>query len=308
MAKLVGIIGTGSGRLGNAVLSKGDNGATFARTYQSQVRNPRTVAQRKQRAKMNLAGQISKFTPASALVGLHQGGDRKNRSAFVASLLNACTVATDSNGDYQAALVPDKINFSEGPVPLVTGKWEQYSMDLIGVDHVTFQSIGRAYSVAIGYLTAAVMGISKEEFISKVNPLGIYGEMMTVITFSDNGCDFVGCSAILFYDTISGSIVSDSMPSLQVHVNGNVQSGQKAHVYRTPFLLSGDEVALVSTDATIVGNNITATEKVSSSYMDILSTWRYVDRIPSETVLQLIRHGNVKWGNSHYLSTVTYTA
>ena len=75
MAKIVGFVGTGSGRVGNVVLSKGPNGLTISRSYQPIVANPRTDAQLNQRAKVNLAGRVSKLVPTQALTGLSMGSN-----------------------------------------------------------------------------------------------------------------------------------------------------------------------------------------------------------------------------------------
>lgn len=58
MAKLVGLIGTGSGRVGNMVLAKRD-GLTIARAYQPQVANPSTEGQVNQRAKFALLTKLA---------------------------------------------------------------------------------------------------------------------------------------------------------------------------------------------------------------------------------------------------------
>lgn len=306
MAKIVGIIGTGSGRLGNAVLSKGDNGTTVARTYQSQVRNPRTIAQRKQRAKMNLAGQLSKLTPSSSIIGFHQGNNRNNRSAFVASLLNACTVATDSNGDYQATIVPDRVTFAQGNVPLAYGTWEEYSMDLLSVDRLGYVVQGDTYwAASIYYQTAQVMGIDADVFCNAVNPKGIYGELVTFVGCTDNGCDYVLSAAKIFYDTLNVKKPGAGLDYLQVVLPEKPIVGQKTLVFRTPFILTGQGQIPRYTDAKISGNNIIASEK--TTYMELISSYYYPSQIPSDTVMLFLRNSDVKWGNSHYQGTLTYT-
>lgn len=113
MAKLVGMIGTGSGRVGNVVLSKGPNGSTISRAYQPVVANPRTDGQLDQRAKMNLVGRISKIVPAGAISGLSMGSVRNNRSEFTKTMLDAAVV-TMVSGARQASIVPEKVVFSHG--------------------------------------------------------------------------------------------------------------------------------------------------------------------------------------------------
>lgn len=113
MAKIVGFVGTGSGRVGNVVLSKGPNGLTLSRSYQPIVANPRTDAQLNQRAKVNLAGRVSKLVPAQALTGLTMGSNRLNRSEFLANLIKSCVV-TKVAGLWTASVLPEKVVFSHG--------------------------------------------------------------------------------------------------------------------------------------------------------------------------------------------------
>lgn len=113
MAKIVGFVGTGSGRVGNVVLSKGPNGLTISRSYQPIVANPRTDAQLNQRAKINLAGRVSKLVPAQAISGLSMGSNRLNRQEFITNLIKSCVVSKVS-GVYQASVLPEKVVFSHG--------------------------------------------------------------------------------------------------------------------------------------------------------------------------------------------------
>ena len=115
MAKIVGFVGTGSGRVGNVVLSKGPNGLTVSRAYQPIVANPRTDAQLNQRAKVNLAGRVSKLVPAQAITGLSMGSNRLNRSEFLAKLIKSCVV-TKVAGVWTASVLPEKIVLSHGNV------------------------------------------------------------------------------------------------------------------------------------------------------------------------------------------------
>lgn len=113
MAKIVGFVGTGSGRVGNVVLSKGPNGLTISRSYQPIVANPRTDAQLNQRAKVNLAGRVSKLVPAQAISGLSMGSNRLNRQEFLGNLIKSCVVSKVS-GVFQASVLPEKVVFSHG--------------------------------------------------------------------------------------------------------------------------------------------------------------------------------------------------
>lgn len=99
------------------VFSKGPDGSTIMRAYQPQVANPRTDGQQEQRAKVVLAGKVSKITPAECLTGLSKGSTLKNRSAYTANLINAAVV-TEIEGKKVASVQPQRVIFSEGLTPM----------------------------------------------------------------------------------------------------------------------------------------------------------------------------------------------
>ncbi len=113
MGKSVNLIGTLRGKVGSVVFSKGLDNTTVVRPYQPQVANPRTAGQQVQRARVTLAGKISKIIPAEALSGLMKGGKLRNRSAFVGNIVNK-SVVTASAGVYNAAVGYADLVFSEG--------------------------------------------------------------------------------------------------------------------------------------------------------------------------------------------------
>lgn len=117
MAKSSNIIGTIAGKAGSMVFSKGPDGSTIMRAYQPQVANPRTDGQQEQRAKVVLAGKVSKITPAECLTGLSKGSTLKNRSAYIANLINAAVV-TEVEGKKVASVMPQRVIFSEGLTPM----------------------------------------------------------------------------------------------------------------------------------------------------------------------------------------------
>lgn len=89
MAKIIGLVGTMSGRVGNMVFSKKD-GKTIARSYQPQVANPNTLAQVATRARLKLSSQ---FAAAMADTGRHllaaRGYRPKDRGELVRILMGA---------------------------------------------------------------------------------------------------------------------------------------------------------------------------------------------------------------------------
>lgn len=118
MAKIVGFIGTGSGKVGNIVLAKGEDGRTIARAYQPQVNNPKSVKQTMQRAKVNLVGQLSSLLPADMLRSLSMGSNRKNRAAFLSRTLKIVSV-TSQDGVFTASFNPAELRLSNGTAPMV---------------------------------------------------------------------------------------------------------------------------------------------------------------------------------------------
>lgn len=113
MAKVVGLIGGTSGKVGNVVYAV-SNGVQTARIYQPIVANPKTTAQILQRAKANLVGQLSSMVSKACIVGLG-GNARERRSAFLRNALLKATAST-SSGRVQAKLQPSDIVFSRGDV------------------------------------------------------------------------------------------------------------------------------------------------------------------------------------------------
>lgn len=117
MSKVVGLIGSASGKLGNIVYAV-VNGIQTARVYQPIVSNPKSAAQMLQRAKGNLAGRLSMITPKDAIAGLGSNA-RARRSEYLRNILLGAT-STLSDGDYVAKLEPEKLVFSKGSaIPVI---------------------------------------------------------------------------------------------------------------------------------------------------------------------------------------------
>lgn len=121
MGKVVGLIGSASGKIGNLVYAV-TNGIQTARVYQPIVSNPKSTSQMLQRAKGNLAGRLSAITPREAIMGLGKN-NRVRRGAYLSNILRNST-ATLNEGVYDAKLQPENLVFSRGsaiPVIRVTG-------------------------------------------------------------------------------------------------------------------------------------------------------------------------------------------
>lgn len=115
MAKVVGLVGSASGKIGNIVYAV-TNGIQVARVYQPVVSNPKSSLQNMQRAKGNLAGRISSFVPRTAIMGLGNN-NRIRRGEFLRLLLKAAHVAM-YEGAYQAKVASEDVVFSKGAVPI----------------------------------------------------------------------------------------------------------------------------------------------------------------------------------------------
>lgn len=110
MAKVTFLQGKARGKVGGIVYRTEAGLGTIASEYNPSPRNPRTIAQTKQRNKMNLAGQLSKITPYAAIAGL--SNNRRNaRSTFVSNLLNAVSV---DNTTMKASIEFAKVMLSSG--------------------------------------------------------------------------------------------------------------------------------------------------------------------------------------------------
>lgn len=115
MAKVVGLGGAASGKVGNVVYVV-SNGIQTARVYQPVVTNPKTSLQNRQRAKGNLAGRISSFVPRTAIMGLGIN-NRMRRGEFLRNILKNADV-TASGSTYNAKIDEHLVLFSKGSVPL----------------------------------------------------------------------------------------------------------------------------------------------------------------------------------------------
>ena len=115
MAKVVGLVGSASGKIGNVVYAV-TNGIQVARVYQPVVSNPKSALQNMQRAKGNLVGRISSFVPRTAIMGLGNN-NRIRRGEFLRILLKAAFVAL-YDGAYQAKVASEDVIFSKGAVPI----------------------------------------------------------------------------------------------------------------------------------------------------------------------------------------------
>lgn len=204
MAKLYGINGYASGKLGNTVLAV-YNGIQVARQYQPVVSNPKSSGQKLQRAKANLIGQISKITPWQILIGL--GANRRARRArfLRLGLLNATATPSPSDPSIiNAKLADTDFIFSEG--------------DVIPNIYVT-SAVASDQNVTITVNRRA--GVTDEV-------LGTSGILVVAVLMSVDGK-----YENVFYEFVSGeNLISTSKTIVFTHVN---EGAYYADVYLAPF-------------------------------------------------------------------------
>lgn len=117
MAKVLGLHGKARGKVGSVVYRTEAGIGTIASEYNPNPRNPRTLAQVKQRNKMNLAGRLSKIISYADIAGL-SASHRKARQAFVSNILRACRNNSTTGVEAVGSTIINwqEITFSVGPV------------------------------------------------------------------------------------------------------------------------------------------------------------------------------------------------
>lgn len=209
MAKLVGLIGTGRGKLGNMVLYKGSKGETLARAYQPQVFNPKSAGQTQQRSKINLVGQISKLVGKN-LIKPFGGTARTNRSDFNRELIKA-TVVDTLNG-YNAKINPADIKFSKGATIV---------------------------QASAGVATIAADALSLSLTLYEEGNINRYGERIVAVVYST--ADTNAVSQVAFADNI---LTAATAQTVTVKFGAPLVTGNVVAYYRIPFAIA--DAGLVS--------------------------------------------------------------
>lgn len=80
MGKITGLYGSVTGKIGNVVFSQ-NSGTTVARQYQPNVKNPSTIAQSEQRAKLKLMSQVS--AALAPVIAIQKDGMKSSRNLFI---------------------------------------------------------------------------------------------------------------------------------------------------------------------------------------------------------------------------------
>lgn len=237
MGKLVGLVGTISGKIGTMVYSKGKGGLTYGRAYQPQVSNPKTLGQTNQRVKMNLVGRMSQVTPAEVLVSL--GSDKREcRSEFNRMLLSVATVENSGSAPI-AKIAPENVVFSKGGQVLEAS--------------VSTPAAVTANAITIG-LTLGNSALA-----------GRYGERIIVAIIDPS--DKAGYSIVRYAD-----VVLDDVQPKQVAISSGapIASGSMVCIYRVPFMLSDEGMGMRTQSLANDGTDIIAKVLLSNG---LVKSW-----------------------------------
>lgn len=212
MAKVVGLVGSASGKIGNIVYAV-TNGIQVARVYQPVVSNPKSSLQNMQRAKGNLVGRISSFVPRTALMGLGQN-NRQRRGEFLRNLLNVASVNLVGNV-YKAKVADVDVIFSKGATPILTSSYtssaaaHSLSVTLVGSDAIS-SDVYEALQCRIVAMIYDSVTLDLVEVITKMATKPNAGSSaVTTLSVAHNG----GFSAVVYFipmSTADGSSVSIS--------------------------------------------------------------------------------------------------
>lgn len=116
--KLNGLVGGGTGKLGNSVFSQ-NAGRTIVRQYQSEVKNPNTARQQNSRARFTLAGDIAKQFAQALAIGRPRVGALTSRNQFTKDIIPVAAGVINMVG---TSLTPDysKMPIAKGGMPKVS--------------------------------------------------------------------------------------------------------------------------------------------------------------------------------------------
>lgn len=235
MGKFVGFIGTISGKVGTTVFQKGEKGLSYGRSYQPVVRNPKTIGQTDQRAKMNLVGRMSQVTPKALLVGMSGTNNRQRRSAFTSILLNVATIDRSTPEKVIAKIAPGDVVFSQGA-------------EVLSATAAAPVVAATSVSVALTLGDAALAGR--------------YGERIVVAVIDPS--DKAGYSQIKFADV---TLDSTTATTVTINFGEPIANESLVCIYRLPFVLTEDGASLKAETLANDGTDITAQLLAGGNYV-----------------------------------------
>lgn len=240
MAKLNGIIGSGSGKVGVMVLSKGKGGQTIARAYQPQVKNPNSLPQRLQRARMNLAGKIGSVVPSSALTALGMGSNRDNRSEFSRVIIRNSTAGLVAD-EPTAQINPSLILFGRGSAPY-----------LVSMGTATFSK--NSISIPLTVTPSAYDGVYGVRVIALCAASASTPTLYQFCAYVDHVFDELGEG-----ETSVTEIVTVSTPDMA--------TGNQIMFYLVPFILSATGLKAFGNELELSDSLLTASLSLNSGYV-----------------------------------------
>lgn len=233
MGKFVGLIGSISGKVGNVVFAKGADGITYGRTYQPVVANPKTIGQIDQRAKMNLAGRMTKVTPEEVILGMGVSKGSR-RSMFNKNLLDVATIDRTNPGSIIAKIAPEDIIFSQGAQALEAS--------------VSTPAATTGMEATIG------LTLVDESLVNK------YGERIVVAIIDPS--DKAGYSIVKYADVVFDGTTSKNVT---IKYGAPIANESLVCVYRIPYLLTDEGADLRMQTIANDGTDIIAKVLMSNS-------------------------------------------
>lgn len=103
-----------TGRVGNLVGAKGQDGEYLLRKHQPQVKNPNSWEQISHRCKISLSASLASLIPSDVLYGMKGSGRRGRRQRWLHEIIKRMST-TVSDGTVTALLAPSDLLLSEGP-------------------------------------------------------------------------------------------------------------------------------------------------------------------------------------------------
>lgn len=177
--KLRGILGSGTGKLGNSVFTS-VAGEQIVRQYQPSVANPNTSAQVEQRSKFKLASQIaSVMAPA---IAIPRKGLISSRNAFVKQ--NFPFIYQDNDG---AKITLENIQLTNGSrgLPMITGTRSQAGALTISLANSAAPNISRVVYTVFRKNSEAELEVLRSVVVVREEDGQTNDDFETVI----GGCD-----------------------------------------------------------------------------------------------------------------------
>ena len=114
--KLQGILGGGTGKLGESVFTT-NAGRTIVRQYNPHVRNPRTIRQQNSRSRFSIANSVAKQFSAAIKIGLPRVGALTSRNRLTSMIIPVSAEVIKKEGN-SMTVDYSKLKISKGGMPM----------------------------------------------------------------------------------------------------------------------------------------------------------------------------------------------